>query len=420
MKCKEIQEKQKVKLQLKNKKKVQSLKEKGITLIALVVTIIILLILAGVTLNMAMSGNGLFSRARNAADKYKKAQEDEQDLISEIGKEMNSEYVGAYITGYEPTEGSCTITGAQSGTGEDQTFTTAKEQEKLSWRIWDYDGTILRIILDKPTKQTLKLTNVNGYNNGVWAINEVCRKCFGQYEEDNYNGKMKTGISVANLRRSDIEKVSTYDYTKYKHKVDGWEEVIDDSADENLIHYGELKKDIQNKQVPTMWSSHDSKWGYEYDKDTRIGLGDPSCENPWEQEYGDEIVTENGSTTAENGFKQSYYAHDYIGKEYEFKNSNYYKIIFGNNPYFYFWLAGRFLRLGETSFDVGLNCVRSGSDFAYVYGTYVFSTGSGGGVATPNLPFRPVVSINLETSGYNLVKNNENDGAQYKLTRKVD
>ncbi len=84
MKCKEIQEQEKIKLQLISKKKVQKLKERGITLIALVVTIIILLILAGVTLNMAMSGDGLFSRARNAADKYKKAQEDEAILIDEM------------------------------------------------------------------------------------------------------------------------------------------------------------------------------------------------------------------------------------------------------------------------------------------------------------------------------------------------
>ena len=40
MKGKEIQEQEKVNLQLQNKKKVQKLKEKGITLIALVVTTI--------------------------------------------------------------------------------------------------------------------------------------------------------------------------------------------------------------------------------------------------------------------------------------------------------------------------------------------------------------------------------------------
>ena len=70
MKGNEIQEKEKINLKIQNKKKVQKLKEEGITLIALVVTIIILLILVGVTLNMALSGDGLFGRARQAADEY--------------------------------------------------------------------------------------------------------------------------------------------------------------------------------------------------------------------------------------------------------------------------------------------------------------------------------------------------------------
>ncbi len=82
MKCKEIQEQEKINLQLRNKKKVQKLKEKGITLIALVVTIIILLILAGVTLNMAMSGDGLLAKARKAATDYnQKAIEEKLQLM---------------------------------------------------------------------------------------------------------------------------------------------------------------------------------------------------------------------------------------------------------------------------------------------------------------------------------------------------
>ena len=68
--------------------KKRSLQERGITLIALVVTIIILLILAGVTLNIALSDNGLFSKTKDAADKYKQAQEDEEFEIEKI------EYIG--------------------------------------------------------------------------------------------------------------------------------------------------------------------------------------------------------------------------------------------------------------------------------------------------------------------------------------
>ncbi len=81
MKCKKIQEKEKINLQLKNKKK-QKLREKGITLIALVVTIIILLILSGVTLNMALSGDGLLAKARKAATDYnQKAIEEKLQLM---------------------------------------------------------------------------------------------------------------------------------------------------------------------------------------------------------------------------------------------------------------------------------------------------------------------------------------------------
>ncbi len=78
MKDKKMQEKDKINLQLKNMKK---LKEQGITLIALVVTIILLLILAGVTISQIAGSNGLFQRARQAVEKYKNAAEEEQIQI---------------------------------------------------------------------------------------------------------------------------------------------------------------------------------------------------------------------------------------------------------------------------------------------------------------------------------------------------
>ena len=56
---------------MKNKsKKIKMLKKQaqGITLIALVVTVIVLLILAGVAINLTVGDNGLFKRAQNAAD----------------------------------------------------------------------------------------------------------------------------------------------------------------------------------------------------------------------------------------------------------------------------------------------------------------------------------------------------------------
>lgn len=48
--------------------------EKGITLIALVITIIILLILAGITLNLVLGENGIISRTKISVETYKKEQ----------------------------------------------------------------------------------------------------------------------------------------------------------------------------------------------------------------------------------------------------------------------------------------------------------------------------------------------------------
>ena len=61
--------------------------EKAITLIALVVTIIILLILAGVTIGVAMNGTGLFEKAKLATDKYNNEVDKEN---YELGQTMNN------------------------------------------------------------------------------------------------------------------------------------------------------------------------------------------------------------------------------------------------------------------------------------------------------------------------------------------
>ncbi len=53
-------------------------KENGITLVALVVTIIVLLILAGVSLSLVLGDNGIITRAQDAVTKYKEAEAEEQ------------------------------------------------------------------------------------------------------------------------------------------------------------------------------------------------------------------------------------------------------------------------------------------------------------------------------------------------------
>ena len=72
--------------------KKQRREEKGITLVALVVTIIVLMILAGVTLNIVLDNDGIINKTKEGAEEYENAQKEEQELLGEI--EGYIEYAG--------------------------------------------------------------------------------------------------------------------------------------------------------------------------------------------------------------------------------------------------------------------------------------------------------------------------------------
>ena len=89
----------------------------GVTLIALVVTIVVLLILAGVSIAMLSGDNGLITQTKNASEEWEKAQDKEQleltkqaelikgteDIIDEKLKALNNEYfnVKKYKSSYQ-------------------------------------------------------------------------------------------------------------------------------------------------------------------------------------------------------------------------------------------------------------------------------------------------------------------------------
>ena len=79
----------------------------GITLIALVVTIIVLLILAGISISMLMGQNGILNRAAEAKEKTEKAGIEEKRQIARYQASMNStssNYMDVKIpAGFAPT-----------------------------------------------------------------------------------------------------------------------------------------------------------------------------------------------------------------------------------------------------------------------------------------------------------------------------
>ena len=66
------------------KKEIKNKQEKGITLIALVVTIVVLLILAGVSISLVLNNNGVISRAKEAKNRYAEAQTNEEKQLNEV------------------------------------------------------------------------------------------------------------------------------------------------------------------------------------------------------------------------------------------------------------------------------------------------------------------------------------------------
>ena len=70
------------------KNKIQ--KENGITLIALVVTIVVLLILAGVSINMVLGNNGLIAKAKDAKNKTEKDQINTETGMNNLADEIDA------------------------------------------------------------------------------------------------------------------------------------------------------------------------------------------------------------------------------------------------------------------------------------------------------------------------------------------
>ena len=92
----------------------------GITLIALVVTIIVLLILAGIALNLTIGQGGIFSRAEIAANTWRNAETNEQTALGELANWIDDSIpkppepiseTEAYIGCYADVDGNGSVDG---------------------------------------------------------------------------------------------------------------------------------------------------------------------------------------------------------------------------------------------------------------------------------------------------------------------
>ena len=178
--------------------------QKGITLIALVITIIILLILAMVSIKLVMN-SGIITRAEKGVDEYSKAQEDETEKLLQAEYEaakyegkttgtftdyiLETRYsgvkIGDYVNYNEGTNHTYTTDTTKGVGGNVGTKDTNTEKyqlipkeyttEDLSWRVLGVNAKgELEIISDNPTKEYIYLANEEGYLYGPDELNRMC------------------------------------------------------------------------------------------------------------------------------------------------------------------------------------------------------------------------------------------------------
>lgn len=348
-----------------NKKEKYLRKNGGITLIVLVVTIIVLIILAGISINLILGENGIIKKAQKAKEKHEEAVQEEReqlDIAYEQIESLNSDSlaanvkVGDYVN-YTPKSGE-TITIYQgsyngktegtfediatinedgeaiangeigSGYNENQIFTVPADTSNIKWRVLNVENGVVSLISEKEIGRTglwsgswtigdsLYLQDIIGYVYGEEVINQVC-SIYGTGE----GAKGARSITI-----EDINQLTGYDVTK------------DSEYNED---YGEIVK-LNNYNYRWNWTYYT----YEYNKE------------------GMNLKTEN-------------------------EDSMEYKLLFNNEPYY--WLASRCVwpTLNDPYFQ--LRCVDG--DCVNINEMFYCDSNGNADYVDYNYPVRPIVTL---------------------------
>ena len=100
-------------------------KNKGITLVALVVTIVVLLILAGVSINLVLGNNGIIAKAKEAETKSAEASQNDLKGMNGLVSEMEGALAGNGSTGSGSGNGGAGGSGADTKVPAEATAETA-------------------------------------------------------------------------------------------------------------------------------------------------------------------------------------------------------------------------------------------------------------------------------------------------------
>ena len=192
--------------------------KKGITLVALVITIVILLILATISIQ-SLTNTGLFARAKEAKEKTQAVTENQAKILNKYEDELNKYLpnqsgakladkvkVGDYVSyksdivSNTDTKYTTLISNLATYSGSEANTTSTLTQENLKWRVLDVQNGQVRLISELPTTSKIELKGYNGYNNAVKLLDDTCSTLYTN---------LKLAEKVQNLKIEDITKYMT-------------------------------------------------------------------------------------------------------------------------------------------------------------------------------------------------------------------
>ncbi len=373
--------------------------QKGITLIALVITIIVLLILAGVSIAMLTGQNGILTQAQNSKTVTENKTAEEKVKLAVMGAraddgtltvgklrtelanyggtvEGNTFPVTATVDGKSFTvddKGNVELAGEKQpvtregievgdyvsytpDTATEKTYDADKlkkggytstqtvKKEDLNWRVLrkNDDGSI--DLIGDATSNSVYFSGSLGYNNGVYLLNDICKELYSNSTHH---------ITARSVNLEDMEKWLT-DSGKTAR-----------ASYSTAVKYGETKEYTgSNSYTPDIY-----------------GKTEDESANYYSEPTTNTYTPASGTATADNTLnaKQTYY-------NIPINQTNYgdgAKVLSSSN---YYWVAARYVNCGSSNARFGLR-----GAYSSMYGNNMFDSNSS--TSNGNYRLRPVVSL---------------------------
>ena len=339
--------------------------EGGITLIALVVTIIILLILAGVTLGMVLSDGGLIDKTKESISEHERAQEKEQEELGKAAGMMQNLIDGLGNTGgttpvippttnipkemqvgdivnYTPdTTKSYELTVDESGYPSNKTLT----QQSYTWKVLSINDNSVDIMgVPESEMPEVNFRGPTGYNNGVYFLNEMCKTLYS-------NSELK-----AEARSIELEDIESKMNDTGKGKINEY-------TTSSGVQYGETKEYTgSNAWYPNL-AKYENHMGIDTDSVNSKGIGEsedgtkligqitiPLLETDWTTSSIGGYTNSKTQANSKITVKQTSYSISQ-NKDY-YDDERFYSLVFGID--INYWLATRYSNCTSNSATFGL------------------------------------------------------------------